>query len=82
MDQKVINEVLRVSLIGFAIGAPLKYYLLKHHSQRPTQNAMVLVVFGLVTGHFLFAGCRDRLAEHGLPPAPVAPYMLGRSIAK
>ena len=81
MDQKVINEVLRISLIGFAIGAPLKYYLLKHHSQRPTQNAMVLVVFGLVTGHFLFASCRDRLKKSELPPEPTAPYMLGRSIA-
>jgi hypothetical protein len=77
MDQKIVNEVLRVSLIGFAIGAPLKYYLLKHHSECPTQNALVLVVFGLVTGHFLFAGCRDRLAGPKLLPEPTAPYMLG-----
>lgn len=61
MDSKIIGEVLRISLIGSAISIPLKYYLLKHHVDTPMQNAAIMVVWGLVTGHVLFSGSRERL---------------------
>jgi hypothetical protein len=63
MSDKVLNEVLRMSAIGLAIGIPLKYYLLKNHPDRHTQNQIILEVVGFFVGAALFKDASKRLKK-------------------
>lgn len=69
MNRDVFSEVLRTTLIGATISLPLKYYLLKHHVDEPAQNAVILTVWSLVVGHYLFRESQQRLAKN--PPLPL-----------